>query len=165
MLSQGTTFGAGQAMTLKNTVGLPEKAPRFHCTVAARPVAARVARHLVCDCFAGRLSVDVVADVGLVMTELVANAVAAMGESGSVEFAAWIAGGDVVVLVIDQAAGEPKPQHEDASSEAGRGLFLVAELTRDWGWSPFPDGKAVWGFIGGGADIRSPSPDGASTPS
>lgn len=148
VLGQGTTFGKGQAMTLKNTAGRPAETPQFHCTIAAQPVVAQMARHLVRDCFAGQLNADVVADVGLVVTELVANAVTAIGDSGSVEFAAWMAGGDVVVLVIDQADGEPAARDEDASAETGRGLFLVEELTRDWGWAmgPVPRRKGRLGI-------------------
>ncbi|ORT59189.1 hypothetical protein BKD26_14355 [Streptomyces sp. CB03238] len=147
MLGQGTTHGEGQAMTLLITTGQSTRTPRMRCALAAEPVAARVARHLVSACFAGQLSASVIADVGLVITELVANAVTATGDSGSVEFGAWLDNGDVVLQVIDQADGEPKKSADDQDAETGRGLLLVQELTRDWGWTPVPGGKAVWGLI------------------
>ncbi len=147
MLAQGTTRGESHAMTLMTTAGQPMPAPGLRCALAAEPRSAHVARHLVLDCFEGQLNNRVVDDVDLVVAELVANAVAAMGNSGAVQIGAWIAGSDVAVEVVDQAGGTPRKPAHDPSSEDGRGLLLVEGITRTWGWTPLPGGKAVWGFI------------------
>lgn len=147
MLGQGTTRGESHVMTLTTTAGQPMPAPGLRCALIAEPRSAHVARHLVRDCFEGRLNAGVVDDVDLVVAELVANAVAAMGNSGAVQIGAWIAGSDVAVEVVDGAGGAPRQPVRDPFSEDGRGLLLVAGVTRAWGWAPFAGGKAVWGLV------------------
>ncbi|QKW07242.1 ATP-binding protein [Streptomyces sp. NA04227] len=183
-VDQVTTCGLGGTTALVVSARLPRnwRAPRLRCTLDAEPVAARTARHLVRACFAGRLSANVVADACLVLTELVTNAVTAIGSCGAVEFGAWVAAdGAVVVQVIDQAVGEPRKRYEevhdghedvlggheetcDGDAESGRGLLLVETLTQDWGWHPVPGGKAVWGLVPAAGSGRSAVPELSNSP-
>ncbi|MGW8951918.1 SpoIIE family protein phosphatase [Streptomyces sp. NPDC055709] len=46
--------------------------------------------------------------------------------------------------VSDSNTSHPRPRHPDIIDENGRGLFLVAQLSRRWGSRSATDGKVVW---------------------
>ncbi|WP_262009107.1 SpoIIE family protein phosphatase [Streptomyces sp. FIT100] len=46
--------------------------------------------------------------------------------------------------VSDTDADSPRPRHAQTADENGRGLFLVAQLSRRWGSRPTLGGKIVW---------------------
>jgi PAS domain S-box-containing protein len=46
--------------------------------------------------------------------------------------------------VSDTNTGRPRPRHPRPFDEHGRGLHLVARLSRRWGSRSAPDGKVVW---------------------
>jgi len=52
----------------------------------------------------------------------------------------------VVVFVWDASPQPPSRADPDADAESGRGLLLVATLSKRWGWYPERQwgGKAVW---------------------
>ena len=92
-----------------------------------------------------------------VVSELVSNAV----EASTVAGRPMYLGGRVAVVrlallsdrsrlvaeVYDQAPGMPVIRKPPSDSESGRGLLVVAQLTRGrWGWSPLhgQPGKVVW---------------------
>lgn len=54
-------------------------------------------------------------------------------------------GDDLLLTVFD---GDPSPPGDGGpcgpDAEGGRGLFLVRELARAWGWRPAGSGKRVW---------------------
>ena len=91
-------------------------------------------------------------DVVLVLSELVGNAL--RHGSPPVNYTVAPDGPDVLVTVED---GDPS-LHGPASAgsgtlsacgpatdaESGRGLQIVATLSRVWGWRPTPAGKLVW---------------------
>ncbi|MFS4092575.1 SpoIIE family protein phosphatase [Streptomyces sp. AF1A] len=52
--------------------------------------------------------------------------------------------------VSDSSHSHPLVRHARATDEHGRGLFLVAQLSRRWGTRHIPDGKIIW------ADQRLP---------
>jgi hypothetical protein len=98
------------------------------------------------------------AEVGeLVVSELVTNAVEAstgadglplyvLGRMPLVRVAVLSDGVRVVIEVFDQAPGKPVLKRVGSDAEAGRGLFTVNALTRQWGWHPVQGqhGKCVW---------------------
>ena len=51
------------------------------------------------------------------------------------------------VEVFDNAPGVPVTQELKAGAESGRGLYLVAALARNWGWTPTANGKVTWAEI------------------
>jgi anti-sigma regulatory factor (Ser/Thr protein kinase) len=54
----------------------------------------------------------------------------------------------VVGIVVTDSSPEGPVMHETPStSERGRGLQVVAELSDYWGWHPEPGGKAVYAMI------------------
>ncbi|MFF4550551.1 SpoIIE family protein phosphatase [Streptomyces sp. NPDC001406] len=46
--------------------------------------------------------------------------------------------------VSDTNTGQPRPRHPHTLDEHGRGLYLVAQLSRRWGSRSATDGKVVW---------------------
>ncbi|MGW3086874.1 SpoIIE family protein phosphatase [Streptomyces sp. NPDC001108] len=46
--------------------------------------------------------------------------------------------------VSDTSSTSPRLRHARTTDEGGRGLFLVAQLTRRWGTRYTPDGKIIW---------------------
>jgi anti-sigma regulatory factor (Ser/Thr protein kinase) len=88
-------------------------------------------------------------DAVLAASELVANAVQAAPGS-TVTLCIARQPGCVRVTVLDSspdpaAAGRPRP---DTLAEGGRGLMVVATLSRRWGSYRVPGGKAVYAEIG-----------------
>ncbi|MFE9451558.1 SpoIIE family protein phosphatase [Streptomyces sp. NPDC006739] len=46
--------------------------------------------------------------------------------------------------VFDTNTGQPRPRHPRTLDEHGRGLYLIARLSRRWGSRSAADGKVVW---------------------
>jgi signal transduction histidine kinase len=85
---------------------------------------------------------DYIEDTVLVASELVSNAVKAGCAQAVVEI-------DVHhhylrLSVTDDVGGQPEIQHPPASQGHGRGLQIVARLSRDWGVEAAAGGKQVW---------------------
>lgn len=85
-------------------------------------------------------------DLIVIVSELVTNAVQAAAASLRVELA--IEGRSVRLAVTDGADGLPAPTpHAAPDQPYGRGLAIVAALSREWGVVPLPGGsagKTVW---------------------
>ena len=143
----------------------PSGPPAATCSLAGRTTSPAAARE-----FAARILADwglphLIADVQLVVSELVTNALrhalAAGPASGSpillrlVRHRSYVGCG-----VSDDGDGAPAlVAGGDDLSESGRGLHLVDALSSAWGWLPVEGGKVVWALFdaGGGA-----APDGAT---
>ncbi len=95
---------------------------------------------------------ELTATATLLTSELVANAVIHAG--GSPALAIAVATGALEVGVTDPdplsaqpitARAEPRPSDETSDmTEAGRGLFLVARLSDEWGVATLTGKKHVW---------------------
>lgn len=90
-------------------------------------------------------------DIVLVLSELVGNAV--LHGSPPVRYAVAPDGPDVLVTVEDSdptlpagpaGAGTASTSDPTDDAESGRGLQIVAALSRMWGWRPTSAGKLVW---------------------
>jgi len=91
---------------------------------------------------------DLSDDTESVVAELVANAVRASERHATpVALRLVLAAASVVVEVFDTAPGLPAPREAHHAAESGRGLHLVAALSRDWGWTPARGGKVVWAQV------------------
>jgi anti-sigma regulatory factor (Ser/Thr protein kinase) len=125
----------------------------------ALPNAPHRARRFVVDVLQKwHVAADTVEAAELVASELATNAVMATGraegpaDAGPTETVPVIrvrvglVMGSVVVEVWDNSVVPPVPGGlPDDDSEGGRGLFLVRQLSRDWGyWLPAWGGKVVW---------------------
>jgi anti-sigma regulatory factor (Ser/Thr protein kinase) len=82
----------------------------------------------------------------LVVSELVGNAV--RHGRAPVRYEVHVDDDDLVLTVTDGNPAPPGPGSCcDSTAEGGRGLFLVGQLTRCWGWKPSGEGKQVWARV------------------
>lgn len=97
---------------------------------------------------------DVVADLRLVATELVANAY--LHGQPPVRFCLCHPSTDGVlrVEVTDRGQAMPQLRHPDPRTPHGRGLLLVEACSVRWGVVPAEDGKTVW------AELAAPAGEG-----
>ncbi len=82
--------------------------------------------------------------LSLIASELVTNAIVHAGSDIEVRIVIDLR--DVVLEVIDDAAGRPRPTGPSTSQTSGRGLILVAALADAWGVAEVEGGvgKMVW---------------------
>jgi anti-sigma regulatory factor (Ser/Thr protein kinase) len=86
---------------------------------------------------------EVVEAALLLTSELVTNAVLYAAGTINVEVDIDLRG--VRVEVGDCSAEAPRQRESDQDETSGRGLHLVAELSRNWGVDAAPEvGKVVW---------------------
>jgi len=98
---------------------------------------------------------------GLLVTELVANAVQASRELAlAAAVRLWLLSDSAQILILVWDASPQRPVLTDVTGEAehGRGLMLVEAVSEQWGWYSCEDGdgKFVWAiarlrFPGGGS--------------
>ncbi|KOX20650.1 serine/threonine protein kinase [Saccharothrix sp. NRRL B-16348] len=101
------------------------------------------ARQVVGDAAAAwGLSDDAADDAALVVTELVSNAVD--HATGPVGLTVSRTESGLRIEVADQSSALPQPRPVRVDSARGRGLIIVAALSRSWGTEPTADGKVVW---------------------
>lgn len=82
---------------------------------------------------------------GLLLTEMLANAIAVTAPGGMIRVRAGRAGSSVVIEVDDPVSAPPRVRAAKLLDEDGRGLQLVVALAAEWGWSRVPGGgKCVW---------------------
>jgi anti-sigma regulatory factor (Ser/Thr protein kinase) len=88
-------------------------------------------------------------DVELVVSELVTNAVKASAkETDDVAVWLWADGqSNLLIEVHDFGAGIPLLVDPADDETSGRGLLLVAALSKDWGCCPSGAGKVVWAHL------------------
>jgi anti-sigma regulatory factor (Ser/Thr protein kinase) len=96
---------------------------------------------------------DTSADLLLVLTELITNAVQAGASTVTI---AVTVHSDVLLLgVSDRAAGWPQLQVAPPTQDHGRGLALVDTLCSAWGVTPSDGGKTVWTELALVGDVTS----------
>jgi hypothetical protein len=118
---------------------------RVHVSLAAGPPAAGQARrHVWAAIEAWQIPVD--PDVAVLLTsELVTNALRHdPGGLDAIQLVITWAGGELCVEVHDQSRSAPVPVVAAPDAEAGRGLMLLANLAKGWGFRETVGGKAVY---------------------
>jgi anti-sigma regulatory factor (Ser/Thr protein kinase) len=85
---------------------------------------------------------DAFADVPLLASELVTNAV--RHAEGDVGLSLRLEPGRVRVAVTDASDALPVISDLDTARTGGWGLHIVERLASRWGLEPQPDGKTVW---------------------
>lgn len=116
--------------------------------VRLRPCAdsAQAARVAVSDLLVRWGRADLVDDVTLIVTELVANVI--MHARTDMSLAVHRARAGVRVTVTDTSHILPRWTDPSPTATAGRGLLLVARLSSRWGFEQLPGGgKCVWAEI------------------
>lgn len=81
-------------------------------------------------------------DGTLIVSELATNAVRHAGSPFRITLQRVAAA--VRIAIEDVDAATPRPQMEDLQASGGRGVHIVGELARSWGWDPVTTGKIVW---------------------
>ena len=105
------------------------------------PAAVRIARHAAA-CQLSEWGLEhLVATVQLIVSELVTNAI----RYGVGPIRLRLIQHQVLTCeVSDSNTSHPRPRQPHIIDEQGRGLFLVAQLSRRWGSRSATDGKVVW---------------------
>jgi anti-sigma regulatory factor (Ser/Thr protein kinase) len=115
--------------------------------VPGGPHAGARARRLVSRELAGRLSAEALADVSLLVTELIANGVWHGGAGPETTLRVSVSGDDDAVRVEvanpDGAAGNPAQRRPDFEGGGGLGLHIVERVSSRWGVRHVPR-VAVW---------------------
>ncbi|MBT2392764.1 SpoIIE family protein phosphatase [Streptomyces sp. ISL-1] len=110
-------------------------------TLANAPESAAQARRLV----SGRLAEWDLSDLdfttGLIASELVTNAL--RYSEGPIELR-LIRDAVLTCEVTDSSNASPHLRHAEDDDEGGRGLYLVAQFTQDWGTRRTERGKTIW---------------------
>ncbi len=88
---------------------------------------------------------DVVADAATIASELVTNAVTA--GSSAIELCLGLRSNAVYIEVADDASGLVAPGNPAPTDPKGRGLLVVAALSREWGVTAADGTKQVWAEI------------------
>lgn len=100
----------------------------------------------------------VVADAATIASELVTNAVTA--GSSTIELSLALRSGAVRIEVADDAAGDVVPVNPAPTDVKGRGLMIVAALSKQWGVTSVDGTKNVWAELPLAVAATSPA-DGA----
>lgn len=111
---------------------------------AGPPAAAQARRHVGAAIEAWQVPVN--PDVAVLLTsELVTNAIQhdPGGQQPIQLVIAWAAN-ELCVEVHDGSRAAPVPVDAPPDAEAGRGLMLLASLSKEWGYRETASGKAVY---------------------
>jgi anti-sigma regulatory factor (Ser/Thr protein kinase) len=179
----GTTMtpAAGQAIARPCFAPLPARppgsadapardyrhAPGSHTSaeLKAEPAAVAQARRLTRTTLARWQLGRLIDDAETIASELATNALNAStpprGTLPAIIFAIHRRPRELRIVAWDNGPGQPRPAAPGTDSETGRGLAIVAALSRQWGWWPTPHsgGKVVWSSLPAPDIARHPSPD------
>jgi anti-sigma regulatory factor (Ser/Thr protein kinase) len=137
-----------------DSIGEPRARRRHEVQFPFSTSTPRLARSFVRDTCARWGVDDVRDDAVLVVSELVENAVRHAGSAPSLRLE--LRPGQFVVAVRDEDPALPKPRPLTFDQPGGRGISLVAALSKVWGASPSPrGGKVIWAVLPM-TDVTSP---------
>ncbi len=107
-------------------------------------------RNLVSDLIEAGIRGPAITDTALVISELFSNALQhGTPLPGQAIRAAWDLDGDTVRVSVSDGGGSTRPELGQPTSTAtgGRGLRIVARLSRRWGTSSGYEGTTVWAEV------------------
>jgi anti-sigma B factor antagonist len=107
-------------------------------------------RHLVSDLIEAGVRASAVTDAALVISELLSNALRHAGPlPGSGLRVAWDLDADSVRISVSDGGGPSRPEFGEPTPTAtgGRGLRIVARLSRRWGTLCDDEGTTVWAEV------------------
>jgi len=107
-------------------------------------------RHLVSDLIDAGVSATAVTDAALVVSELLSNALQhAQPLPGPGIRVAWDLDSDSVRVAVSDGGGSTRPELGEPTPTAtgGRGLRIVARLSRRWGALSDEKGTTVWAEV------------------
>ena len=117
-------------------------------TLPGTPYSVRMARFYVRAALGYHDLGHHVAEVEMVTSELVSNAIA-HASAPAINLALLLLEdcGAVVVVVTDPSPDPPVKCAPSGDAEHGRGLHVVEALSAHWGWTPYEPGKAVYAIF------------------
>lgn len=131
----------------RSGVTMPERMPTFTSQLRRTEESAAQARQLVTGLLAAWDLAPLAEDAALIVTELVANAVA-HGRGPSIRLTVTFPEQKLVRLAVtDNNHGKPQVTAPGPDDESGRGLQIVAALSRRWGVDFRPRHKHVWAEV------------------
>jgi len=107
-------------------------------------------RHLVSDLIEAGVCATAVTDAALVISELLGNALRhAQPLPGAGIRAAWDLDTDSVRVAVSDGGGSTRPElgEPTPATTGGRGLWIVARLSRRWGTLSDEEGTTVWAEV------------------
>ena len=107
-------------------------------------------RHLVSDLIEAGVRAPAVTDAALVISELLSNALRHGGPlPGSGLRVAWDLDDDSVRVSVSDGGGSTRPElgQPTTTTTGGRGLRIVARLSRRWGTLCDDEGTTVWAEV------------------
>jgi anti-sigma regulatory factor (Ser/Thr protein kinase) len=107
-------------------------------------------RHLVSDLIEAGVCASAVTDAALVISELLSNALRHAGPlPGSGLRVAWDLDADSVRVSVSDGGGSSQPElgEPTPTTTGGRGLRIVARLSRRWGTLCNEQGTTVWAEV------------------
>jgi len=107
-------------------------------------------RRLVSDLFEAGIYGSTVSDAALVLSELLSNALRhATPLPGSCLRVAWHLDADSVQVSVSDGGGPTRPElgEPTQATTGGRGLRIVAKLSRRWGTGSDEEGTTVWAEV------------------
>jgi PAS domain S-box-containing protein len=142
----------------------PSRVVARQCRLAPRPESARTARRAVLEALEDAGRDDLADAAGLLVSELVTNAI--VHARTPIELDVTAGPGGLRVAVHDRSPHLPTPRHYGHTATTGRGLELV-ELMSDRHGAKLDggDGKTVWFELGSTVvpePAAQPAPDGAA---
>jgi anti-sigma regulatory factor (Ser/Thr protein kinase) len=119
--------------------------PEVSFEITATPDSVREARERVVETAAERLPADRVAELRLVASEVITNAVRHGGSGEPVRIRALVTEEFLCVKVTDAGPGiAPRPRATAPAADGGFGLVLVESLTRRWGMTREEGRTRIW---------------------
>ena len=107
-------------------------------------------RHLVSDLTEAGVGASTVTDAALVISELLSNALQhAEPLPGAGIRVAWDLDADSVRVAVSDGGGPTRPEFGEPTptTTGGRGLRIVARLSRRWGTDSDGEGTTVWAEV------------------
>jgi anti-sigma regulatory factor (Ser/Thr protein kinase) len=107
-------------------------------------------RHLVSDLIEAGVCATAITDAALVISELLSNALQHAGPlPGSAIRVAWDLDADSVRVAVSDGGGPTRPElgEPTLTTTGGRGLRIVAKLSRRWGTQCDDEGTTVWAEV------------------
>ena len=131
----------GEVIGREPSLGAFSASPCAHLTFPAEPRASVLARAFVTEAVAED-DEDLLADVALLTSELVTNAV--IHARTPIEIGVVEDDGRVLVAVGDRNLARPEQQPYSLDRTGGRGLVILRNLSDAWGVTIYEKGKSVW---------------------
>lgn len=125
------------------------------CALPPEPESVKIARDFAVDSLALWDLKELIDDVGLVVSELVTNALhhatpprPYRDSIHPIRLTLILRGAELICAVRDSGSEVPFRKEPQQIAETGRGLLLVESFSQAWGWTPLHGcGKVVWALF------------------